>query len=274
MIIPFYKYHGSGNDFVIIDNIRNKFKFQGFLRQAIIAGACHRKYGIGADGLILLQPEKEVDFRMLYFNADGKEGSLCGNGSRCAVAFASHTGIITDTNTRFSAVDGIHKAVINKAVQNNFQVAVQLADSPIPKHLRPGEYFIDTGSPHLVIFNDHLWEIDVGMAGREIRHSAPWAVDGVNVNFVKIIDRQTLAIRTYERGVEEETYSCGTGATAAALSAWIYNKNSKTNKLFRIKTYGGTLEVSFEPPNKTNNAFSNIWLNGPAQFVFEGTVEL
>ncbi len=274
MILPFYKYHGSGNDFVIIDNIRNKFKFQGFLRQAIIAGICHRQYGIGADGLILLQAEKGVDFRMLYYNADGKEGSLCGNGSRCAVAFSQQAGIVTGKDVSFMAVDGKHQAVINKSVLNYFQVAIKLADSIPPKYLRPGEYFIDTGSPHLVIFNDHLWEINVNKAGSHIRHSAPWAVDGVNVNFVKIIDNQTLALRTYERGVEQETLSCGTGATAAALSTWIYNKSSKTNRVFRLNTYGGTLEVSFEPPNKTNNPFTNIWLKGPAQFVFEGNIEL
>ncbi len=273
MILPFYKYHGSGNDFVIIDNRRRKFKFEGFLKQAVIAGICHRQYGIGADGMIILQPERNADFRMEYYNADGKEGSLCGNGSRSIVAFAHQTGIIKETKTTFKAVDGLHKAVITDISKNKYEVSVQLNDVAAPKTLNPGEFFIDTGSPHLIIFNEHLWKIDVIEAGREIRNSPPWKVDGINVNFVKILDKQTIAVRTYERGVERETLSCGTGATAAAISAWMYN-NNKSITHYRINTNGGGLDVSFDAPTETKRAFTNVWLHGPAQLVFEGSIKL
>lgn len=274
MKISFSKYHGSGNDFVIIDNRKKKFKYQGFLKQTMIAGICHRQYGIGADGMIILQPERKADFRMEYYNADGKEGSLCGNGSRCVVAFAHQAGIIKKNQTTFLAVDGLHQATITSIIQNKYEVSVQLNDAPAPRIIKPGEYFIDTGSPHLVIFNEHLWKIDVNQAGREIRNSSPWAVDGVNVNFAKIIDSQTVAVRTYERGVEHETLSCGTGAAAAAISAWYYNKKNKAAAGYRINTNGGTLEASFNPPASSKEDFTNLWLHGPAQFVFEGSIKL
>ena len=272
MILPFYKYHGSGNDFIIIDNRRNIFNFQGFMKQAAIAGICHRQYGIGADGMMIIQPDQKADFRMEYYNADGREGSLCGNGSRCAVAFAHQTDIIKGKKAVFTAFDGMHNAEITNISQQMYEISVQLNDASGPKLLSPGKYFIDTGSPHLVIFNEHLWSINVNEAGSEIRHSTPWNVDGVNVNFGKIVDSQTLAVRTYERGVERETLSCGTGATAAAISAYIYNKNLINR--YRINTYGGSLDVSFDPPTAGKDTFTNIWLHGPAQFVYEGSIKL
>jgi diaminopimelate epimerase len=274
MKLSFSKYHGSGNDFVIIDNRPNKFKYRGFLKQAIIAGICHRQYGIGADGMILLQSERKADFRMEYYNSDGKEGSLCGNGSRCVVAFAHQSGIIKEKQATFMAVDGLHKAAITDISQNKYEVSVQLNDATAPKIIKPGEYFIDTGSPHLVIFNEHLWKIDVNQAGREIRNSSPWAVDGVNVNFAKIIDSQTVAVRTYERGVERETLSCGTGAVAAAISSWYYNKKKQAITGYRINTNGGKLEATFNPPANDKEGFKNLWLHGQAQFVFEGVIKI
>ncbi len=269
----FYKYHGTGNDFIIVDNRRNVFQMKGLLKQAMIAGMCHRHYGVGADGFILLQPGKRADFNMEYYNADGREGSLCGNGARCIVAFAHQKGIIKKKHTTFKAFDGLHEAEVVEIYGDKYIISVGLNDAIVEEKISRKEYIVNTGSPHLVIFTDKLADIDVNKSGKERRNDGEWAPDGVNVNFVQIVDKTTLSIRTFERGVEAETLSCGTGITAAALAHWIY-KGENSDKTYSINTAGGTVEVSFNPPSDTKGVFTDIKLIGPAQYVFKGTVKL
>jgi diaminopimelate epimerase len=249
----FYKYQGTGNDFVMIDNRDGRFP----VNQAYIEHLCHRRFGIGADGLILLQNDPDYDFRMVYFNADGREGSMCGNGGRCTVRFAEDLGIFSGSTT-FIAVDGEHEAIANSEV---IALKMGLMHS-LEQHQ---DYdFMNTGSPHYVTFVDDIKNLDVFGEGRKIRYSDEWVKrGGTNVNFVEILNDDTLYVRTYERGVEDETYSCGTGVTACALSAHLkYNKKSPV----RINTNGGNLQVSFD------DDFKNIHLIGPAVRVFEGVL--
>jgi diaminopimelate epimerase len=249
----FFKYQGTGNDFVMIDNRLGGFddsiKNVEFL--------CHRRFGIGADGLILIENAEGFDFKMRYFNADGKEGSMCGNGGRCAVKFALDLCIFEKTCS-FIAVDGPHHATVE-----NDEVSLGMIDVEGIFDETNG-YFLNTGSPHLVIFEEDLDNLDVKTKGAAIRYSDYWlSKGGVNVNFVQIIDNENIKVRTYERGVEDETFSCGTGVTAAAIAASI--KKGLCQKI-KIQTLGGKLKVSFEIGQK----FSEILLKGPALFVFEG----
>lgn len=247
----FYKYQGTGNDFVMIDNRDGQFP----VSQAYIEHLCHRRFGIGADGLILLQNDPDYDFRMVYFNADGREGSMCGNGGRCTVRFAEDLGIFSGSTT-FIAVDGEHEATANSEV-----IALKMGEvHSLEQH---EEYdFMNTGSPHYVKYVSDISNFDVFNEGRKIRYADEWVKrGGTNVNFVELLENETLYVRTYERGVEDETYSCGTGVTACALSAYLkYNKASPV----KIITNGGNLQVSFDKD------FQNIRLIGPAVRVFEG----
>lgn len=249
----FFKYQGTGNDFVMIDNRLGGFddsiKNVQFL--------CHRRFGIGADGLILIENAEGFDFKMRYFNADGKEGSMCGNGGRCAVKFALDLCVFEKTCS-FIAVDGPHHATVE-----NDEVSLGMIDVEGIFDETNG-YFLNTGSPHLVIFEEDLDNLDVKTKGAAIRYSDYWlSKGGANVNFVQIIDNENIKVRTYERGVEDETFSCGTGVTAAAIAASI--KKGLCQKI-KIQTLGGKLKVSFEIGQK----FSEILLKGPALFVFEG----
>ncbi len=271
MILNFHKYHGTGNDFIIIDNRSGIFSLKGEKQDQVVVNLCDRHFGIGADGLILLEKSIGYDFRMVYFNADGKEGSFCGNGSRCAVAFAHQIKAIRSRSTRFIAFDGAHHAERIESNQSSHDVIVDLNDTGKPEHLSAGMYFINTGSPHLVIYKDNVSQLDVPVVGRQIRNSLKWKEKGVNVNFVEIIDEQTIAVRTYERGVERETLSCGTGVTAAALTTRIHLENSKENA-FIVQTNGGPLMVSFSAAMP--DFFSGIKLRGPADFVFSGHIKL
>ncbi len=251
----FFKYQGTGNDFVMIDN--REGGFDDSLKN--VEFLCHRRFGIGADGLILIENAVGYDFKMRYFNADGKEGSMCGNGGRCAVKFASDLGIFEKV-TSFIAVDGPHHATIE-----NDEVSLGMIDVEEIFDEANG-YFLNTGSPHLVIFNDELEHQDIKSQGAAIRFSDYWVgKGGVNVNFVQIIDNENIKVRTYERGVEDETFSCGTGVTAAAIASSVKKGLSKKIK---IQTIGGKLEVSFEGEKK----ISQILLKGPALYVFEGEV--
>jgi diaminopimelate epimerase len=260
MRLEFYKYQGTGNDFVIIDDRRESFKND----TKLINRLCDRKYGIGADGLILLrEPENEGDnFKMLYFNADGNESSMCGNGARCAVSFARFLGIAGE-NPVFSTSDGKHKAKIDTA-----SGLVHLKMKNVPEIKKDGEaYFVDTGSPHHVLFVENLAEMDVKTEGAKIRNNETYKDKGVNVNFVEV-DGNILSIRTYERGVEDETLSCGTGVTAAALVAHFAKKNHSEKTV--VKTPGGKLLVEFKPDIEE---YYDIWLTGPAEQVFKGEIE-
>ena len=256
--MKFYKYQGTGNDFVMIDDRAGNFD----LDTSAIAILCHRRFGVGADGLILLQSVADYDFRMVYFNADGQEGSMCGNGGRCAVRFAHDLGIIQDS-TKFLAVDGPHNASVCEE-----EIFLQMQDlNSIERH---AEYdFMNTGSPHYVTYFGDLEMLDVFEKGQAIRYSHEWASrGGTNVNFVQVLDDQNIFVRTYERGVEDETYSCGTGVTAAALSAHL--RHGLPDPI-NIKTMGGHLRVSFiKKPNQ--EAFESIYLIGPAKRVFEGHI--
>jgi diaminopimelate epimerase len=255
--MKFAKYQGTGNDFIMIDDRAGATK----LSQEQIENLCHRRFGIGADGLILIQNANDYDFRMIYFNADGTEGSMCGNGGRCAVRFAYDLGIIGDS-TKFIATDGEHLASVCDE-----DIYLKMIDVPNVEQYANYD-FANTGSPHYVAYTYTLEDDDVYEIGRKIRYSAEWAAKGgTNVNLVQLNDAQTIAVRTYERGVEDETYSCGTGVTACALSANL--KHGMESPIF-IKTLGGQLQVSFQKGDQ--NSFTDIYLIGPAVKVFEGEI--
>lgn len=256
MQFHFYKYQGTGNDFVVLDDRNQQFDQNN---DRLIAKMCDRRLGIGADGLILLRSHAEYDFEMRYFNANGSEGSMCGNGGRCIVSFANKLGLF-DSKTQFMAVDGVHEAMIeNELVHLKMQDVAAVETTP-------NYYFVDTGSEHTVSFVDNLAQFDVVHQGKLIRHSERFSPAGVNVNFIECQPNNTLSMRTFERGVEDETFSCGTGATAAAIVA---HKNGMTSPI-NINTLGGLLKVSFD---YHQHKYQNIYLVGPAELVFDGYFE-
>ena len=214
--IPFYKYQGAGNDFILIDQREHHYLKQD--QEAIIQKLCDRRFGIGADGLMLLEKADGYDFRMVYFNADGREGSMCGNGGRCIVAFAHFLGLVNQACT-FIAVDGPHEAIVKSP--NYIELKMQDV-----KHIEVGEdhFVLDTGSPHYIQFVSDIDQVDVVNAGKAIRYNNRFAEKGINVNFVDVHTEQSLRIATYERGVEDETLACGTGVTAAAIAHHLKTK--------------------------------------------------
>ena len=255
----FYKYQGTGNDFIVFDNRNDSFPKNN---KVLIKNLCHRKFGIGADGLLLLESSKEFDFKMIYFNADGNEGTMCGNGGRCIVAFAKKLEII-DSKTSFEAVDGTHQATMFNDIVSLKMNNVNSIDN------HKDHIFLDTGSPHHVEFLDDVSTIDVLKKGKEIRYGSPYFEKGTNVNFVQQIKPDTYKVRTYERGVENETLSCGTGVTAVAIAADFSQRSNSKN--IKLQTIGGDLEVSFQ---NDKNSYKHITLKGPATFVFKGSVEI
>ncbi|MDH3650405.1 MAG: diaminopimelate epimerase [Saprospiraceae bacterium] len=258
MEIPFYKYQGTGNDFIIIDQMTTKWVDPG--ESIWIQSACDRKFGIGADGLILLSPSEQYDFYMHYFNADGKIGSLCGNGSRCAVEYLFRKGYI-QSDCIFEASDGLHRAIASTGY-------VELEMRPVDFVDQGKDHFVlDTGSPHYVTFVEDLGDLDIVQSGRAIRYSGPFRDEGINVNFVEASDRE-IEVRTYERGVEDETLSCGTGVTASAL-AYALRKNEMLTEI-RVHTKGGQLKIRFQ---QHDHSFQDIWLCGPVAEVFQGTIQ-
>ena len=261
-MINFYKYQGAGNDFIIIDNRNKNFVAD----KTTVEKFCDRKFGIGADGLISIESTKNADFEMLYYNADGGLGSMCGNGGRCAVAFAKTLNIITN-ETLFKAYDGVHRATILNfdTADNDALVRLQMNDV---KNLERNDDFIfmNTGSPHCVKFVDDVMHYDVVNKGREIRNNARFKAEGTNVNFVEITT-EGITVRTYERGVEDETLSCGTGVTAAALAHGIYFNSNRDE--IAVKTPGGNLSVSFK---YQDGIFTEVYLQGRATFVYKGFI--
>lgn len=256
MTTLFYKYHGTGNDFILIDNRSSKFSKS----TEEIALLCHRRFGIGADGLILLEDDIEYDFKMVYFNADGNEGSMCGNGGRCIVKFAHDLDIIQGSTT-FVATDGLHEATVKGDI-----VSLKMMDVSDIQYL-DNDSFINTGSPHFIREVADVQNFDVFTNGKAIRTNELWSrKGGVNVNFLSCKPNNELFVRTYERGVEDETYSCGTGVTAAAIHA-VLNNGYKTP--VSIQTLGGNLNVNFDL-DKTNLRVENVYLSGPAVKVFHG----
>ncbi|MEJ0107125.1 MAG: diaminopimelate epimerase [Bacteroidota bacterium] len=261
MEIKFFKYQGTGNDFIILDNRKKEYSF---LSTSEIHALCDRRYGIGADGLMLLNERNGYDFEMKYYNADGNESSMCGNGGRCLVKFAYNAGIHRSTY-KFIAVDGEHEAEID----TDETVSLKMKDVSGVKKFK-GDYLLDTGSPHYVKMVNDVMNIDVYKKGYEIRYSKDFEKEGINVNFVEqLSDEDKIIVRTYERGVEDETYSCGTGVTAAALICY-HNENGFND--VEVKTLGGTLSVKFDRINE--GRYTNIWLTGPAEKVFEGAIKL
>ena len=256
MIIEFYKYQGTGNDFIMIDDRENTFDIND---HQLIAALCQRRMGIGADGLILLRNHAKYDFEMIYFNSDGKQSSMCGNGGRCIIAFAQLIEII-DKETAFLAIDGEHKG---KFLGDT--IALQMQDVSDIEGVGDG-LVMDTGSPHYIEMVDDLKNINVEKKGREIRNSAPFKKEGINVNFV--LDAAELQVRSYERGVEAETLSCGTGVVATALA--MHYANCIEDNLISVNTKGGELTVSFE---EFNGTYRNIWLRGEASMVYVGEFE-
>lgn len=259
MKLHFYKYQGTGNDFIMIDNRALFFPKNNV---NLIKKLCDRRFGIGADGLILLEPSEQHDFNMVYYNSDGNEGSMCGNGGRCLVAFAKQLGIIS-TETVFNATDGIHFASIENDI-----VSLKMIDVTSINDYTT-HTFLNTGSPHHVHFCNSVAGINVKEEGAKIRYGAPYFKEGTNVNFVEIVNNDLLKVRTYERGVEDETLACGTGVTAVAIAAHKTQKTTKKN--LTIEVLGGTLQVSFD---NDGTLYSNVFLKGPALLVFEGTINL
>ena len=260
MTIQFYKYQGTGNDFIIVDNRDNRYSQ---LRTHEIHELCDRRRGIGADGFMMLNQKPGYDFEMKYYNSDGREGSMCGNGGRCIVKFAYQLGIHRN-EYKFLAVDGPHEAEIDI----DGIVSLKMKDVDKVQKLR-GDFVLDTGSPHYVKLVNDVMETDVYNKGRDIRYSKDYEQEGINVNFVEHAGDDKIIVRTYERGVEDETYSCGTGVTAAALVCY-HNENGFND--VEVKTLGGSLTIEFD--RNEDGRYSNIWLCGPAEKVFEGVIEM
>ncbi len=262
MKISFYKYQGNGNDFIIIDDRKTTLEFT----TEQIASFCDRHFGIGADGLMMLSQSGQHDFSMLYYNSDGQPAAMCGNGGRCIAAFAYRQGI-AGKKLKFDATDGAHEAVINKILKDDCCYDVSLKMNDVEQVEKNKEYFfLNTGVPHYVEFVDKVAEVDVEKEGRITRFSEIFAPEGTNVNFVEL-NKDRIFVRTYERGVEGETLSCGTGVTASAIAAYL----ETGKKDFPVHTTGGEFSVSFR---EENGRFTDVWLRGPAVMVFEGVVRL
>ena len=255
--IPFHKYQATGNDFIMVDNREGIFPKENL---SLVKHLCHRKFGIGSDGLILLEEHTDVDFNMVFYNPDGSQ-SLCGNGSRCAVNFAKAIGLITDQTT-FMACDGLHSATVKNTLVNlsmkNVQNIRQVEDG----------IFMNTGAPHVIKFVADVRQIDIVREGSLTRYSDQYKPMGTNVNFVQQLGGNQIWVRTYERGVENETLSCGTGVTAAAIAANTMHLKAP----IEVVTKGGKLSVNYEVME--DGSFSNIYLTGVALLVYEGQVEI
>lgn len=254
-MIEFYKYEGAGNDFILIDDRAGVFPLND---HSLIQKMCDRHFGIGADGLMLLQKDAETDFKMVYYNSDGNYSSMCGNGGRCITRFALDLGL-EGPDLRFMAVDGLHHAMLLDADQ----VELEMIDVEHVEELSDGALLLDTGSPHFIKQVEDLQGMDIVKEGRKIRNSDRFIERGVNVNFIELNGDQ-IVIRTYERGVEGETLACGTGVTAAAIAADYWGKKYSP---IAVKAMGGNLSVRFD---RDGGAYRNVWKTGPAKFVFKG----
>ncbi len=260
--MKFYKYTGAGNDFILFNDFDGSMSV---LSPEQISFLCDRHFGIGADGVMILKKSSVSDFEMDYFNPDGSSGTMCGNGGRCITAFAKKLGLIKN-HTKFLASDGIHEAFIN----NINIVKLKMIDTE--NIIKIGnDYFCNTGAPHHIVLTDAVEKLDVYNEGKKIRYSEDYKKEGTNVDFVQFEKGHTISIRTYERGVENETLACGTGAVASALLC--AEKNEFCSGEVMVKTKGGLLKVSFFK-NEEENKYQDIWLTGPAKFIFEGDIDL
>lgn len=250
-----YKFHGAGNDFVVIDEFQENFN----LTQQRIEELCNRHTGIGADGLILIKKTTAAAFRMVYYNSDGLEAEMCGNGARCAFAYAFSKKYCTEKST-FEASDGIHHGRIISENPAEWMVKISLTIHEHPVRMADGSFFVNTGVPHNVRISEDIQLLDVKKHGSELRHNKQLFPEGANINFVSLKNGE-LFIRTYERGVEDETLACGTGITASALVAHQYLGIPFP---VLIHAAGGNLQV--------DETEGTIWLEGPAKHVFTATL--
>ena len=257
--ITFQKYQGAGNDFIMLDNRSGQYSS---IQESLIAHLCDRNRGVGADGLIMIEASNKGHFKMVYFNSDGKESSMCGNGGRCSVAFA-HTLQMVPSECVFEAIDGLHKAVIlsDKSVQISMNDVSQIESYD-------DALVMNTGSPHCVVLKNDIDTLEIIKEATKIRHAELFKSEGINVNYIATNESGELQIRTYERGVENETLACGTGAVAAAIAADFWDLHCQKSPMI-IKALGGTLKVGFV---KTENGYEKIVLSGQAKFVFSGEI--
>lgn len=264
MRIIFFKYQACGNDFIIINNFNQLYT--GVFSTSFIKFICDRHIGVGADGLIILNKslKKKINFNMEYYNSDGCIGSMCGNGSRSAVVFFKKEELFMDHKIIFEAYDGIHNAII----YNDYTVSVKLSDVSNIENYND-YYFLNTGSPHHIVFVDNIFDIDVAKEGSRINNTIYNKKEKVNINFVQIYDNSCIQVRTYERGVDNETLSCGTGSVASAIISY-FSQRIKCNNKIKIVTLGGELFVSFK--NIQKNIFHDVWLSGDVKFVFKGSI--
>lgn len=258
MSLHFYKYQGTGNDFVLVDNRNGEYNN---LSEEDIKKICHRRFGVGADGFMKLNEKEGYDFEMVYYNANGREGSMCGNGGRCIVKFAHDLGI-KKLQYHFLATDGDHDAEIDE----EGIVSLKMNDvASITKY--KNDFVLNTGSPHFVQLAIDVMNLDVVKEGKAIRYNKDFEQEGINVNFVEVKDDENLIVRTYERGVEDETFACGTGVTAAAL-VFYHNENGFNS--IDIQVLGGNLNVRYK--RNPDGSYENIWLKGAAVKVFNGEI--
>jgi len=262
MTVKFYKYQGTGNDFIMIDN-RNSY---GLTKKhtELVKRLCDRKFGIGADGLILLNEKEGYDFEMIYFNSDGNESTMCGNGGRCLIKFAHDSGVI-DSNCLFLAIDGPHEG----AILADGVISLKMKDVESLELYNDHDVILNTGSPHYVSFVENVVGMDIVKEAGRVRYNERFSKEGINVNFVQQLSEAEIFVRTYERGVEGETLSCGTGVVASSLA--LANRGGNAIKKVTIKTPGGKLEVKFET---AGSGYKNVYLAGPAERVFEGVIEV
>ena len=263
MRLEFHKYQGTGNDFIILDNSTGNYSLLG---KPQVEFLCNRRFGIGADGLILLEKKEGFDFHMKYFNSDGNESSMCGNGGRCITAFANALKLINGS-ADFTAIDGVHQAVIKK----RDPVIVKLKMNDVTGYDNIGtDLYLNTGSPHYVRFVNDVMKVNVTEEGRSVRNSERFREQGTNVNFVEPVS-SGLKVRSYERGVEDETLSCGTGVTASVLAAVVKGIVKESAGKCEVTSMGGILNVYFK---KTRSGFADVWLEGEAKFVYSGAIEI
>ena len=267
--MQFWKFQGAGNDFIMVDQREKQWLSPD--DQTLIERLCDRRFGIGADGLILLETEAAFDFRMVYFNADGRQSSMCGNGGRCIAAFAHQLGIIGKKGY-FVAIDGEHRVHLTpESLEGNYWIELHMND--VKKVEKTGsEFVLNTGSPHFVRFVDDTNVVDMKQEGRAVRYSERFVKEGINVNLAEVTGPNDLRLRTYERGVEDETLACGTGVTAAALAFYQHKNRLQKHNELSVEARGGRLTVRFQ--HDENNGFYDIWLCGPAQSVFSGKINL
>ncbi len=258
MKIPFYKYQGTGNDFVIINGIEQNLNS---IECSVVANICNRRFGIGADGLMIISKSANYDFEMIYYNSDGGLSTMCGNGGRCIAHLAKNLGI-AENIVKFIAADGPHQAEVF-----NGQVALEMCDVSKIEKISENDYVVNTGSPHYVRITNYEDLAHIVEVGRSVRYNEPYATEGINVNLIHW-DGKMLHVATYERGVEDETLSCGTGVTAAALiAAMHYGIDAPVH----VQTKGGELEVNFQ---QRQGMFTKVILKGPAVMVFKGQIEI